>query len=220
MLKLDDRTYLHEAGGILPHRSRLGGRSAVSPGPLTPSRLADLGGTHTLHYNSWWYCSFSTHAVRTVGMPLRIFIHGDDLEYGLRLRHHGFPTTCPGGLSIWHASFDGKHRTWIHYFNFRNHIIRLLTQQGDMANSPQVALTHLRRIVTAHLMRNHYGAAALTLRAYTDLLADPTAYQHITDYPAFIHDLNTTYQSAHTDLTPSQHSITCLLYTSPSPRDA
>ena len=196
MLKLEDPTCLHEAGGILRHKSHLGGKSAVKPGFLDEKKLSDLGKTHKLHYNSWWFCSFSTSAVKAIGMPLPIFIHGDDLEYGLRLRHHGYPCFCPGGISLWHASFEGKHRTWIHYFNFRNHIIRLLSQQGDMRNHPRIAKRHLKRMVTVNLIRNDYGAVALILKAYQDLLDHPESYDKILCYHSFIQELNQHYQKA------------------------
>lgn len=214
MLKLEDPTCLHEAGGILRHKSHLGGKSAVKPGSLDEKKLSDLGKTHKLHYNSWWFCSFSTNAVKTIGMPLPVFIHGDDLEYGLRLRHHGYSSFCPGGISLWHASFEGKHRTWIHYFNFRNHIIRLLSQRGDMHNHPRVAKRHLKRMVTVNLIRNDYGAVALILKAYQDLLDNPLSYKDTQSYSTFISELSQYYQKA---CPPEKNSLETQDYQSKTP---
>lgn len=177
MLNLEQPDILHEAGANYPVKTSIRGTSAVSMGKIDQDKLVQLGVNQQVHYNAWWFCSFSVNAVKKVGMPLRVFIRGDDSEYGLRLRHHGFPTYCPGGISLWHASFETKPRTWIQYFNFRNNIIRLLTQQGDMKNKPSIAKTQLTRLVKRNIIKNDYGAAAMALRAYEDLLKNNFSWE-------------------------------------------
>ncbi len=77
--------------------------------------LNQLGRAKSYDYNAWWFCSFHVEAVRKVGLPLPLFIHGNDIEYGMRLKEHGYPVYCPGGISLWHQSFENKRLTWIRY---------------------------------------------------------------------------------------------------------
>lgn len=203
MLKLEKPTHLHEAGAIFRTKCALDAHTDVPKGDVTKNTLDFLGRAKPVHYNAWWFCSFSKRAVETVGLPLQIFIHGDDMEYGLRLRHHGFKNYCPGGLSLWHASFEGKPVTWIRYFNFRNALIRLLLQEGDMKNPPAIAPTQLRRVVKKCLIRNDYAAAAMVLRAYQDLINSNFDW-HIDCYQTKISELNAEFESYMAADSPSQ----------------
>lgn len=174
MLSLEEPDFLHEAGGRFKSARSLGSHSDVEKGPVSPETLRELGRGRPHDYNAWWFCSFSKEAVLKAGLPLPIFIHGDDLEYGLRLGYHGVRTYCPGGLSIWHSAFEGKARTWIRYFDFRNALIRLVSQKGRMENDVGIAAVQLRRVMRKHIIRNDYGAAALAILAYGDFLKGPS----------------------------------------------
>lgn len=202
MLKLEDPEFLHEAGANYRTKHSIGSYSPVKPGLLTSRKISELGISQKVHYNGWWYCSFSRKAVETSGMPLKIFIHSDDEEYALRLNHNGFPSYCLGGLSVWHASFENKHPTWIRYFDFRNNIIRLLTQQGEMKNSRKVAPMQLKRVVRRALIRNDYGAAMMAIEAYKDLTKNNFTWE-IDCYDTKIAELKALYQS----FMPSNHQV-------------
>ena len=193
MLRLEAPDFLHEAGGRFKSAKSLGSYSDVPRGRVSRATLAALGRGRTHDYNAWWFCSFSKVSVVKAGLPLPMFIHGDDLEYGVRLGHHGVKTYCPGGLSIWHKSFESKLRTWIRYFDFRNALIRLVSQQGKMANNPRIAPVQLRRVVRKHIIRNDYGAAALANLAYKDFLRGPSILDE-TNYGKLIEQLDAVYK--------------------------
>ncbi len=38
-----------------------------------------------IHYNAWWFFAFPLRLVDKVGLPLPVFIRGDDVEFGYRL---------------------------------------------------------------------------------------------------------------------------------------
>jgi galactofuranosylgalactofuranosylrhamnosyl-N-acetylglucosaminyl-diphospho-decaprenol beta-1,5/1,6-galactofuranosyltransferase len=192
MLELENPDHLHEAGGLFRSKRSLGSYTDVPKGKITLRTLEKLGRARAYHYNAWWFCSFPKTAVEKSGPPLSIFIHGDDMEYGLRLNQHGFKVFCPGGLSLWHKAFQNKPLTWIRYFDFRNGLIRLLTQGGDWKNNPALARTQLRRVVRRAIIRNDYGAAAMAIRAYRDL-AESNGNYDIACYETKITDLSKEY---------------------------
>jgi len=194
MLNMEQPNFLHEAGANYPSNDSFRGNSSISSGPIDYDKLSQFGITQQVHYNAWWFCSFSVRSVHKVGLPLKLFIRGDDSEYGLRLRHHGFPTYCLGGLALWHAAFETKTRTWIQYFNFRNNVIRLLTQKGDMQNQPSVAKIQLKKIVRRNIIKNDYGTAAMALRAYDDLIRNDFSWE-IPCYQSKITELAQEYAS-------------------------
>ena len=171
MLKLEDPTWLHEAGANLSSIRKLGISTKVPAGPIGQTGALDFLGRAAQHdYNAWWFCSFPVDAVKTVGLPLPLFIHGDDIEYGTRLKANGFPTYCPGGISLWHESFENKRLTWIRYFDSRNALIRL-TIQG--ANKKKHIIKQVDRLFQRYIMKNDYGACAMLIEAYKDFCAGP-----------------------------------------------
>jgi len=181
MLKLDDPTWLHEAGANVTwvHEARANLRSIrkigisteVPVGPIEKTGALDfLGRAAQYDYNAWWFCSFPVDAVKAIGMPLPLFIHGDDIEYGTRLKANGFPTYCPGGISLWHESFENKHLTWIRYFDIRNALIRF---SMDKSKTGKQLIVEINRKFSGFMMKNDYGACALAIEAYRDFCSGP-----------------------------------------------
>ena len=48
------------------------------------------------------------------------FIHGDDIEYGLRLNHSFI---LLNGIGVWHESFENKYQPVNIYYDTRNYLI-------------------------------------------------------------------------------------------------
>ena len=199
MLKLEDPTFLHEAGSNLNSSSTIGTSTDIPTGPLAETGALDhLGKACQFDYNAWWFCSFPTDAVRAVGLPLPIFIHGDDIEYGMRLNAHGFKVYCPGGISLWHESFENKHPTWIRYFDFRNALIRLSFYHH---NPPKSLIHQLKHACNRALMRNDYGSYIMAVKAFEDFCKGPHIL-HDNNIPSQIKALDDLYhQYSHGDST-------------------
>lgn len=190
MLKLEKPTFLHEAGANLNSPRRIGTSTDIPVGPINKTdALEHLGRAAEYDYNAWWFCSFPTSAAREAGLPLPIFIHGDDIEYGIRLNAHGYKVFCPGGISLWHESFENKHLTWIRYFDFRNALIRL-TLHHD--NPSTVLLRQLRRLCQRALIRNDYGAFVMSVKAFEDFCKGPEILSN-TNFQEQIKSLNKLY---------------------------
>ena len=71
-------------------------------------------------YCGWWLCCFPKETILKNGLPLPLFIKGDDHEFSLR--NNVVPVSL-NGFSVWHQSFKSKHRSWIYYYWYRNSLI-------------------------------------------------------------------------------------------------
>lgn len=68
-------------------------------------------------YGAWWYCCFPVRMLYEVKFPLPLFIHGDDVEWGLRGRK---TLIRMNGICVWHEPLDGKVFAERVYYNIRN----------------------------------------------------------------------------------------------------
>ena len=57
-------------------------------------------------YNAWWFMCEPVSVVDEFGLPLPLFIKGDDIEYSLRTADE---IMTINGLGVWHESFDSKY---------------------------------------------------------------------------------------------------------------
>ena len=57
------------------------------------------------HFNGWWYCAIPAGVFREHGLPLPVFLGGDDMEYGARLFSRGVPTVSLPPVAVWHEPF-------------------------------------------------------------------------------------------------------------------
>lgn len=123
-----------------------------------------------VHYNGWWFCMIPTRALRNCGLPTPVFIRGDDIDYGLRLRAAAVPTVPLPGLGVWHASVRYKHVGLVQFYDLRNSLI-------NAASNPSLAdlpgPLHVLGWVMHHLLVHRYRAAAASLRAIADFRAGP-----------------------------------------------
>lgn len=123
-------------------------------------------------YNGWWFCVIPTEAIREIGLPVPVFIRGDDIEYGLRLGRGGWPVVALPGLAVWHASTHYKHVGLAQYYEQRNLLIAAVAHRQREAMPPVLAV--LGRCVH-HLLAHRYRAAAANALALSDFLAGPEA---------------------------------------------
>ena len=56
-------------------------------------------------YAGWWYCCIPMPLIEKNGLPLPVFVRGDDVEFSIRNKAK-FLTL--NGISIWHVGFAGK----------------------------------------------------------------------------------------------------------------
>lgn len=73
-----------------------------------------------IDYAAWWYSCMPISALKKAGYPMPFFIHGDDIEYGMRLK---LPFILLNGIGVWHESFDKKLQLINTYYDTRNYLI-------------------------------------------------------------------------------------------------
>ncbi len=112
-----------------------------------------------VHYNAWWFFAFPLRLVDRVGLPLPVFIRGDDVEFGYRLHQAGVTTATVPGLGIWHEPFYLKRGSWQAYYDLRNMLI--LTSLHFGISKQHATRSFLRRLITQLLSLNYFEAAIL-----------------------------------------------------------
>ena len=123
-----------------------------------------------VHYNAWWFFAFPLRLLDRVGLPLPLFIRGDDVEFGYRLFKAGITTTTVPGMGIWHEPFYLKKGGWQAYYDLRNMLI-LTSIHFDMSRR-QIVKIFLRRVFMQLFSLNYYEVAILC-EAVVDYLQGP-----------------------------------------------
>ncbi|MGH3675005.1 MAG: glycosyltransferase [Mycobacterium sp.] len=126
-------------------------------------------------YNAWWSCLMPSEVIAAVGLPIPMFFQWDDIEYGLRARAAGFPTTTLPNAGVWHADFHWKDRDeFIRYFSVRN---ALITHAVHGEIDRKTTSRWLAREMTECLVSMQYGLAYTMIRGIEDFLEGPAVLQ-------------------------------------------
>lgn len=71
-------------------------------------------------FAAWWYCCMPIDRINNLGLPLPLFIKGDDIEYSIR---NNRPIISMNGIGVWHEDFKRKSNALTCYFSARNMLI-------------------------------------------------------------------------------------------------
>jgi galactofuranosylgalactofuranosylrhamnosyl-N-acetylglucosaminyl-diphospho-decaprenol beta-1,5/1,6-galactofuranosyltransferase len=169
MLDLFRPAVMYEAGGIIGSNNIL--NALLHNYALDdPATLSELTREVPCHFNGWWYCAIPADAFRDHGLPMPIFIRGDDMEYGARLLERGIPTVSLPPVSVWHEPFYAKPPGWQLYYDLRNRLI-FASCHPELVHLDSTGVI-LRRLVDS-LLKHDYGHAELVIRGVEDFLAGP-----------------------------------------------
>ncbi|MDQ4105214.1 MAG: glycosyltransferase [Actinomycetota bacterium] len=180
MLQAQARSRLHAWGEIVDRRRM---RWNKAPGTeydhdfaqRTLRRTAWMHRRTDVDYNAWWMCLIPRAVAEDIGLPLPLFIKWDDVEYGLRARAAGYPTTTVPGVAIWHMSFADKDDAtdWQAYFHLRNRLVTAALHGTE--DRPTTLLADSLKHALKHAMAMEYSTLALQEMAIRDFLAGPQA---------------------------------------------
>ncbi len=120
-------------------------------------------------YSGWWCCCYSLQTVREDNLPLPLFIHHDDIEFGLRNRNKGI--VFLNGIGVWHRGPELQFPGANLYYDVRNNLIEIALHQKRFPKA--VAEKTVMKAFAAALFRMKYNDAVLTYRAITDFLRGP-----------------------------------------------
>jgi len=162
----------------------------------TPEAKDALASNMYTNFNGWWLFGGSRAAFLRNGMPLPIFVHLDDVDYGVRADIAGRRTWTVPGIAVWHEPFYAKVEGWFAFYNIRNELIRLSGQlprivdrmseeglvrganpQKMLARRMQLVERQLRARFRNFISTNQYGAAYLLSLAVERFLDGPGPFR-------------------------------------------
>lgn len=164
--------YLTQAGAFAHRRNALDVQAHHGNINLEKADLSQFEAATKVDHNGWWLMGFSVQAIKELGYALPIFIHEDDVEYGMRLSQNGYDVKTLPGAMIWHAPFYAKPQGWMPYFDMRNHLIVTTLRNHQQYNAKETTKI-ISKKVRDNLYRRDYGAAAVQILAIKDFLKGP-----------------------------------------------
>lgn len=125
-----------------------------------------------INFGSFYFFAFSKEVVKSIGLPLPLFIKGDDLEFGLRVKKalDGKLVAFPS-LAVWHEPFHTKFPIWDKYYYARNSLITLAIHGGlGYIN----AVSHITKDIILYLLLFEYNYAEMMVKAFEDYVKGPS----------------------------------------------
>ena len=110
---------------------------------------------HEINFNAWIFSCFPAAFVTEDNLPLPLFLHGDDIEYGLRFRNR---IIHMNGICVWHPDPALSRRPNLVYYDHRNYSIIEAVYDARMTPG-KYRYTELKKIL--HLLVNYQYETAL-----------------------------------------------------------
>ncbi|MBE5898940.1 MAG: glycosyltransferase family 2 protein [Lachnospiraceae bacterium] len=140
-----------------------------------PDAVAGNEVENPMNFNGWWYCCIPVSYVREDNLPLPVFIHRDDVEYGMRNEENG--TILLNGLSVWHPQGPGKASTAMNYYDVRNDLI-CMCDKKDAPTASEV-MNHITRGVIGNMLRYRYQVIDCIFYALEDYYKGPDYFMKL-----------------------------------------
>lgn len=135
---------------------------------LARNEDVDCNETGENAYAGWWYCCIPVADIKENGLPLPLFIRGDDVEFSMR-NNYGFVTL--NGICIWHVGFAGKFNAAMELYQVHRNsfIIQATSEICDGIDF----LARIKEFFWKELTRLAYGNAEQLLDSVDDFLKGP-----------------------------------------------
>lgn len=124
-----------------------------------------------VRYAGWWYCCIPASQIMRNGLPLPMFVRGDDSEFACRCNPK-FITM--NSICVWHEDFEVRYNAAVErYQTTRNTMIaKATTGFGTSCDF----MHELENNVRLELKKFNYVDAELCLDAFEDFMAGPNRY--------------------------------------------
>lgn len=126
----------------------------------------------TQNYAAWWFCGIPMTEVNKRGLPLPVFVRGDDVEYSLRDLNDGnrkFITM--NGINVWHEPFFIRYDSAVERYQITRNTLVISHASGVAPLSDFIGLA--KQNFYLELRRLNYLDARLVLEGLEDFLAGP-----------------------------------------------
>lgn len=126
-------------------------------------------GAEFTRYSGWWCCCYSMEVIRENNLPIPLFIHHDDIEFGLRNCSQGI--VFMNGICVWHKAAETIFPGSNIYYDMRNNLIEIALHQ--IKRPKLVAQIFLIKSMIAAIFRLKYRDIDLLQQAVKDFLKGP-----------------------------------------------
>ncbi len=120
-------------------------------------------------YSGWWCCCYSLNIVHEDNLPIPVFIHHDDIEFGRRNCENGI--VFLNGVGVWHRGFDTTFPGANVYYETRNGLIDIVLH--EKGNSKSCAWKYFTRWYMKEVASLNCKEARLACEAMKDFLRGP-----------------------------------------------
>lgn len=164
-VQYEDVGYVHKADGSYgPLKNKLDMRHVSSL--LDNEEMANRRQEHS--YAGWWFCCIPMNLIEENGLPLPVFVRGDDVEFSIRNKAQ-FLTL--NGIAIWHVGFAGKFNAAMELYQVhRNSLVIQATT--DICKDVDF-IKRMKRLFWKEITRFAYNNAEQIIDAIDDFMQGP-----------------------------------------------
>lgn len=119
-------------------------------------------------YAGWWYCCIPVSKIEQNGLPLPVFVRGDDVEFSLR-NNARFLTL--NGISIWHVGFAGKFNASMELYQVHRNSFVISAASGICSDISFI--NRIRTLFWQNITKFGYDNAEQLLDSVEDFLKGP-----------------------------------------------
>ena len=125
-------------------------------------------------YAGWWYCCIPVEHIEDRGLPLPVFVRGDDVEFSLRNKP-GF--IALNGICIWHVGFAGKFNAAMELYQVHRNSFVIQAASGICQDVDFLA--RVKGMFWKDITRFAYSNAELLIDSIEDYLKGPEYIMHL-----------------------------------------
>ncbi len=118
-----------------------------------------------VNYNAWFFSCIPAGFVTGTNLPMPFFLHGDDIEYGLRFEKK---ILTLNGICIWHPDPTSSRRAAMVYYDHRNYSIIEAIHDPAMNTGKYLRTEGIK--ILRHLTEYRYDDALYSIRGSRDFL--------------------------------------------------
>lgn len=119
-------------------------------------------------YAGWWYCCIPMSLIEKNGLPLPVFVRGDDVEFSIRNKAK-FLTL--NGISIWHVGFAGKFNAAMELYQVHRNSLIIQASSNICENID--FMKRMKILFWKEITRFAYNNAEQILDAIDDFMCGP-----------------------------------------------
>lgn len=120
-------------------------------------------------YSGWWCSCISLDVATRDNLPIPLFLHHDDIEYGIRNRDQGI--VFLNGIGVWHKGFEQTFPGVNVYYDVRNTLITVALTEPERSRID--SLKWIWKRITALAIEFRYSEMKLAYQAFYDFCRGP-----------------------------------------------